>query len=141
MVRRIAECVFARQTAAGNVDRPAILDVEGGGHRFHFVGIQFGQLLDKAQNALQLRRDRGLTSGGDYRLPWKTVAALTAALAYFLAPIDAIPDFVPLAGFIDDAAVLGLVFGAAEADLRHYCAWRGFDPDGYFGAAELTAER
>lgn len=69
---------------------------------------------------------------GRYRLPWKTVGALTAALAYFLSPFDAIPDWIPLAGFIDDAAVFTLVFGAAEADLRRYCQWRGLDPDGYF---------
>jgi len=98
---------------------------------------RFRQFIVRVELAVACIRD---VVRGDYRLPWKTVAALSAALAYFLAPIDAIPDFVPLAGFIDDAAVLGLVFGAAEADLRHYCAWRGFDPDGYFDAAELTAE-
>ena len=33
-----------------------------------------------------------------YRLPWKTVGALSAALAYFLSPIDLMPDFIPLIG-------------------------------------------
>jgi len=28
--------------------------------------------------------------------------------------------------------VLGLVFAAAETDLRGYCEWRGLDPTNYF---------
>src|SRR4051812_21141241 len=32
---------------------------------------------------------------GDYRkLPWWSIASVGAALAYFLAPIDLIPDFI-----------------------------------------------
>ena len=90
---------------------------------------RFRQFIAQVELAIACVRDIAI---GRYRLPWKTVGALTAALAYFLCPIDAIPDYIPLAGFIDDAAVLGLVFGAAEADLRRYCEWCGRDPDGYF---------
>jgi uncharacterized membrane protein YkvA (DUF1232 family) len=90
---------------------------------------RFPQLIKRVRLAAECVRD---VSRGRYRLPWKTAAALTAALAYFLAPIDMIPDLIPLSGFLDDAAVLGLVFGTAEADLRHYCRWRGLDPKRYF---------
>jgi uncharacterized membrane protein YkvA (DUF1232 family) len=89
----------------------------------------FQQFIGQVELAIECVRD---IATGRYRLPWKTVGALTAALAYFLSPFDAIPDWIPLAGFIDDAAVFTLVFGAAEADLRRYCQWRGLDPDGYF---------
>jgi uncharacterized membrane protein YkvA (DUF1232 family) len=92
---------------------------------------RFGEFIRRIELAGRCMRDIAI---GEYRLPWKTVAALTAALAYFLAPVDAIPDLVPLAGFVDDAAVLGLVFGAAESDLRTYCERRGLDPHKYFGA-------
>ncbi len=88
-----------------------------------------GSSSARVELAIECVRD---IATGRYRLPWKTVGALTAALAYFLSPLDASPDYIPLAGFIDDAAVLGLVFGAAEADLRRYCEWGGLDPDGYF---------
>lgn len=73
------------------------------------------------------------------RVPWRTAAALAAAVAYFVAPVDAVPDFIPLTGLLDDAAVLSLVFGAAEADLRRYCAWVGADPDAYFGTGAAGA--
>jgi uncharacterized membrane protein YkvA (DUF1232 family) len=90
---------------------------------------RFGQFISRVQLALACVRD---VARGRYRLPWKTVAALGAALAYFLSPVDMVPDFIPLSGFLDDAAMLGLVFGAAEVDLRRYCTWRGLDPARYF---------
>jgi uncharacterized membrane protein YkvA (DUF1232 family) len=68
-------------------------------------------------------------------IPWKTAGSLAVALAYFLLPLDAVPDVLPVSGFIDDAAVLGLVFSAVEHDLRGYCAWRGFDAADYFESA------
>jgi uncharacterized membrane protein YkvA (DUF1232 family) len=92
---------------------------------------RFPQLVRRVELMVRCIRD---IAAGEYRLPWKTVAAITAALAYFLAPLDAVPDVVPLAGFIDDAAVLGLVFGAAESDLRRYCRTRGLNPERYFSA-------
>jgi uncharacterized membrane protein YkvA (DUF1232 family) len=92
---------------------------------------RFPQLIGRVRLAVLCMRD---VMRGRYRLPWKTAAALAAALAYFLAPVDAIPDLIPLTGFIDDAAVLALVFGTAESDLRDYCRWRGVDPKRYFEA-------
>jgi uncharacterized membrane protein YkvA (DUF1232 family) len=92
---------------------------------------KFGQLIRRVELAAECLRD---VAQKRYRLPWKTVGALTAALAYFLSPVDLIPDFIPLSGFVDDAAVLGLVFAAAEVDLRRYCTWRGLDPREYFEA-------
>ena len=42
----------------------------------------------------------------DYETPLKVKAALLAALAYFVLPIDIIPDVLPVLGFTDDAAIL-----------------------------------
>ena len=39
-------------------------------------------------------------------IPAAIVWTLLAALAYFVAPIDLIPDVLPVIGFTDDAAVL-----------------------------------
>lgn len=98
---------------------------------------QLRQFLRRIELSAQFLRD---VARGTYpQVPWRTAAALAAALAYFVAPLDAVPDFIPVTGLLDDAAVLSLVFGAAEADLRRYCAWRGADAEPYFGAA--AAER
>jgi uncharacterized membrane protein YkvA (DUF1232 family) len=43
--------------------------------------------------------------------PTRVRGILLAALAYFVTPIDAIPDFVAGLGFTDDAAVLAIAIG------------------------------
>ena len=42
----------------------------------------------------------------DPKTPLQAKAVLMAALAYFVLPIDVIPDFIAGFGFTDDAAVL-----------------------------------
>jgi uncharacterized membrane protein YkvA (DUF1232 family) len=45
----------------------------------------------------------------DPRTPTRAKALLLAALAYFIAPADAVPDFVAGLGFTDDLAVLLMI--------------------------------
>lgn len=97
---------------------------------------QLRQFLRRVELGAQFVRD--VARGCYPHVPWRTAAALAAALSYFIAPLDAVPDFIPLAGLLDDAAVLSLVFGAAEADLRRYCAWRGTDAAPYFAAPDAS---
>ena len=42
----------------------------------------------------------------DHNTPLQVKATLVAAIAYFVLPVDAIPDLIPGLGFTDDAAVL-----------------------------------
>ena len=42
----------------------------------------------------------------DRETPLQVKATLLGALAYFVLPLDGIPDVMPLIGFTDDAAVL-----------------------------------
>lgn len=37
-------------------------------------------------------------------------ATIIGALGYFIFPVDAIPDVIPVVGFVDDAAVIGAAF-------------------------------
>jgi uncharacterized membrane protein YkvA (DUF1232 family) len=46
---------------------------------------------------------------GDRRVPRRARLALGAALVYLLSPLDLVPDFVPVAGQLDDALLLALV--------------------------------
>ncbi len=38
--------------------------------------------------------------------PMWAKTTIVAALGYFISPIDAIPDFIPIVGYIDDLGVL-----------------------------------
>jgi uncharacterized membrane protein YkvA (DUF1232 family) len=42
----------------------------------------------------------------DLQTPPKVRAVLLGAIAYFVLPIDLIPDYIPVIGYTDDAAVL-----------------------------------
>jgi uncharacterized membrane protein YkvA (DUF1232 family) len=39
---------------------------------------------------------------------------LLAALAYFVLPLDGVPDFIPILGFADDAAMLAAAISAVR---------------------------
>jgi len=44
----------------------------------------------------------------DPRTPWFAKLLATAVVAYALSPIDLIPDFVPVLGYLDDLVLLPL---------------------------------
>jgi uncharacterized membrane protein YkvA (DUF1232 family) len=45
----------------------------------------------------------------DPRVPWYAKALGTCVIAYALSPIDLIPDFVPVLGYLDDLVLVPLV--------------------------------
>ena len=62
---------------------------------------------------------------GDYRqVPFWTIAAIVTALLYVLSPIDAIPDFIPVVGYLDDAAVVTVCLKMIKQDLQVYKEWK-----------------
>jgi uncharacterized membrane protein YkvA (DUF1232 family) len=44
----------------------------------------------------------------DPRVPWYAKAAAACVAAYALSPIDLIPDFIPLIGYLDDLILVPL---------------------------------
>lgn len=62
----------------------------------------------------------------DKRIPLQNRIVLGGLLVYLLTPIDILPDFVPILGWLDDAfvtlLVLDYVFNSADSDLilQHY---------------------
>ena len=54
----------------------------------------------------------------DPATPPKVRAMLLAALAYFVTPVDFIPDFLLHLGFTDDATVLAAVIGLVSAHIK-----------------------
>ncbi|HXF57362.1 MAG TPA: DUF1232 domain-containing protein [Actinomycetota bacterium] len=73
-----------------------------------------------------IRLFRGLLT--DPRVPWSSKVLLVLAVAWFASPIDLVPEFIPVAGPLDDALVAVLVLrrvlrtAGREALAEH---WRG----------------
>ncbi|MDF1608201.1 YkvA family protein [Hoeflea sp. YIM 152468] len=53
----------------------------------------------------------------DPETPGKARAVLLGALAYFVMPVDAIPDILAVVGFSDDIAVLSLAIATVRAHM------------------------
>lgn len=54
----------------------------------------------------------------DDETPATAKAMIMAALAYFVLPVDAIPDFLPVIGYTDDAAVIAAVLTIVSQNLK-----------------------
>ena len=58
---------------------------------------------------------------GKYKkVPVGTIAAIVGTLLYVLSPIDLIPDFIPVIGYLDDAAMLALCLNFTKYDVEEY---------------------
>lgn len=54
----------------------------------------------------------------DRQTPLRVRGMLLAALAYFVIPLDFVPDVMPVLGFTDDAAVLVATFQLIAAHIK-----------------------
>jgi uncharacterized membrane protein YkvA (DUF1232 family) len=54
----------------------------------------------------------------DRTTPLQVKATLVGAIAYFVLPIDTIPDVMPVLGFTDDAAVLATAIKLVAGHIR-----------------------
>lgn len=61
---------------------------------------------------------------GEYRdIPWKNLLLVTAGIVYFVMPLDFIPDFIPITGFLDDLTVLMWVFNSVKDSIEAFEEW------------------
>ena len=58
-------------------------------------------------------------------VPVGTIMAIAGSLLYVLAPIDVIPDFIPVAGYLDDAGIIALCMKFVKNDLDKYKNFKG----------------
>jgi uncharacterized membrane protein YkvA (DUF1232 family) len=80
-----------------------------------------GQQIESFRLTWSLLQD--YWAGAYTAIPWKLTAAIGFAMAYLVSPLDVIPDFI-LFGFVDDAAVFGLVVSAFQSELEDYKEWK-----------------
>lgn len=84
-----------------------------------------GQYRSLLQEIGVLRSMLGSYVRGEYRdIPWRSLSAIAGAFVYLLIPLDSIPDFIPVTGFVDDLFVFKLVIDQVAMDMEAYRRWR-----------------
>lgn len=89
-------------------------------------GASQGNRLGKLKEDLRLLQALCLAYWrGEYRaISPKALISVVAGLMYFLSPVDAIPDFIPVFGMLDDIAVLAWLMKVLDDELNAFRAWR-----------------
>lgn len=63
-------------------------------------------------------------SDGSFRdIPWNFLLLLITAIVYFVSPVDAIPDVIPIVGFADDASVIAIIYNAIKPIIDKFIEW------------------
>ncbi len=83
----------------------------------------------------------------DPRVPWYAKALAGAVAAYALSPIDLIPDFIPVLGYLDDLLivpagiwlVVRLIPAPLMAELREEAIRRSDRPTSHVAAGVIAA--
>ena len=50
-------------------------------------------------------------------IPIGSIISMISALIYFVSPVDIIPDFLPVVGYLDDAAVVAACIKLVKSDI------------------------
>lgn len=84
----------------------------------HEKARKLGGLFEEFTLLWQLLCD--YKAGTYTEVPWKFIAAVGFAVFYLLNPFDVLPDVLPVIGYVDDAAVFGLVLSSFKSEIEKY---------------------
>lgn len=110
-------------------------------HQQHFEGM--GQTTETG-------RTDALVAGKHPKTPWHAKALGMLVVAYALSPIDLVPDFIPVLGYLDDVLLLpGLIWLTIKllppdvlvdcrAQVDDWIETRGSKPRSRFGAVLIV---
>jgi uncharacterized membrane protein YkvA (DUF1232 family) len=82
---------------------------------------KFKQLFDVALTLVRMVRSY---VSGEYReIETSTIISGFAVLLYVLSPLDLVPDFIPVLGFLDDLSLVSWFLGKFQAEITRYRNW------------------
>lgn len=76
--------------------------------------LRLGQVRARLEDLARRAKRDGIAlylATRDPRVPWHVKALAVLVAAYVLSPIDLIPDFIPVLGFLDELILLPIVVG------------------------------
>lgn len=57
-------------------------------------------------------------------MPAWAIVTIIGAIIYVVSPIDAVPDFIPVAGWLDDGAVVAAAVKALEEVIKAFIKYK-----------------
>jgi uncharacterized membrane protein YkvA (DUF1232 family) len=118
----------ARKRAAAIVDSPEKLRrlAEDTTARTNQRGGTLSEVVDDLRAMVRLVV---AYAKGDYRdISGETLVLVVGAMIYVVSPLDLIPDFVPVAGYADDAAVVLWVVQKVRGEIDAFRSWESAQP-------------
>jgi len=58
------------------------------------------------------------------QIPVATIMSFLAALIYLISPLDIVPDYTPIIGYVDDGRIIKFTLQALQMDLEQYKQWK-----------------
>lgn len=113
----------ARERAAEYVKNPGKLNrlLDQATRKIYRRQGPFSEFRDSL--AASFRMLRAYANGRYREIPAASLVSITAAIIYFVMPVDTIPDFILALGLLDDAALLSLVLSSVKTDLERFVEW------------------
>ncbi|GAB3833678.1 YkvA family protein [Hymenobacter jeollabukensis] len=82
---------------------------------------KFKQLFDAALTLVRLVR--AYVNGSYREVQTGTIVSGLGVLLYVLSPIDLVPDFIPVLGFLDDLSLVSWFIGKFQDEIRRFREW------------------
>lgn len=79
------------------------------------------QVIDMGRTLIRLVS--AYASGSYRQIETSTIVAGLAVLLYALSPIDLVPDFIPLVGFLDDLSLISWFISKFQGEISRFQAW------------------
>ncbi len=84
-----------------------------------------GTIAHEVWESLQIlsRMIKAAVTGEYTGIPTRTLVGGVAVIMYFLSPIDFVPDFIPVIGLLDDAALLAWFMTSIKGEMDKFEQW------------------
>lgn len=81
-------------------------------------------LGDKKNDFLMLIEMIKAVKSGKYQVPKWAIPVIIGAVIYVVSPLDAVPDIIPIAGWVDDGAVVAAAVKTLEEVIKAFIKYK-----------------